>query len=423
MTEDSAETIAVLGAGPIGLEAALYARYLGYEVALYEQRTVAQNVLNWGHVRMFTPWELNISSLGLAAILAQFGREFRPPKLEEHPTGAEWAERYLHLLAGTDLLGDSLRERHRILAVSREHFLKHEAPGSPVRNESQFRLLMIDDKGRERVEHAEYVLDCTGVYGQPNSVGAGGIPALGESVFEDYIDYHIPDCLGRDRAHFAGRHTLVVGSGYSAATVVCALAELATAEPGTRITWLTRRIPEAGAGPIARIEGDRLPARSGLAERANQVAAEGKLVEHLAGLRVHAVNRRDDRFVLDLADDDDEHREFTCDILVAHCGFHADDSLHRQLQIHLCYATGGPMRLASSLLAQSSVDCLDLKSSGPAALCSPEADYYILGAKSYGSNPHFLYLAGLNQIRDVFRIIAGRDTLDVYADIAAGGRR
>ncbi|MEC9117285.1 MAG: FAD-dependent oxidoreductase, partial [Planctomycetota bacterium] len=34
MAIDTPATIAILGAGPIGLEAALYARFLGYEVTV-----------------------------------------------------------------------------------------------------------------------------------------------------------------------------------------------------------------------------------------------------------------------------------------------------------------------------------------------------------------------------------------------------
>ena len=71
MAIETPARIAILGAGPIGLEAALYARYLGYDVDIYERGRVAENILRWGHVRMFTPFGWNRSLLGLAAIKAQ----------------------------------------------------------------------------------------------------------------------------------------------------------------------------------------------------------------------------------------------------------------------------------------------------------------------------------------------------------------
>ncbi len=41
MTLDPPGRIAVIGAGPLGLEAALYGRYLGYDVQVFEQGDVA----------------------------------------------------------------------------------------------------------------------------------------------------------------------------------------------------------------------------------------------------------------------------------------------------------------------------------------------------------------------------------------------
>jgi len=71
MPETSAR-IAILGAGPIGLETALYARYLGYPVQLFERgESATANVLAWGHVHLFTPARMNISPLGVAALQAQ----------------------------------------------------------------------------------------------------------------------------------------------------------------------------------------------------------------------------------------------------------------------------------------------------------------------------------------------------------------
>ena len=64
MNTASKRKIAVLGAGPMGLETALYARTLGHPVTVYEADTVGHHLLAWGHVRLFTPWSLNVSVLG-----------------------------------------------------------------------------------------------------------------------------------------------------------------------------------------------------------------------------------------------------------------------------------------------------------------------------------------------------------------------
>ena len=71
MAIDTPAHILIIGAGPIGLETALYARYLGYQVTLIEKDEVCQHVLQWQHVSMFTQFGDNSSTLGLAAIADQ----------------------------------------------------------------------------------------------------------------------------------------------------------------------------------------------------------------------------------------------------------------------------------------------------------------------------------------------------------------
>ena len=57
------ERIAIIGAGPVGLETALYAHRLGYAVSVFEKGRVGENIRQWGHVRLFSPWEMNRSPL------------------------------------------------------------------------------------------------------------------------------------------------------------------------------------------------------------------------------------------------------------------------------------------------------------------------------------------------------------------------
>jgi hypothetical protein len=102
------------------------------------------------------------------------------------------------------------------------------------------------------------------------------------------------------------------------------------------------------------------------------------------------------------------------DAIVANVGFRPDDSIHAELQVHQCYASQGPMRLAASLLEAGHGDCLDQKSGGAETLKNPEPNFFILGSKAYGRNSNFLLAAGLEQIRDVFTIIADREDLDLY---------
>lgn len=417
MAVDTPATIAILGAGPVGLETALYARFLGYDVKVFERGEVAENVRAWGHVRMFTPLAMNTSPLGRAALAAQ-DENFSLPDDSTVLTGAEWAERYLLPLSQTDLLADCICTHTTVLAVSRWGARKATHLGRPERTDTDFRLLVADRTGVERSETAEVVIDTTGVYSSPNWLGPGGAPAIGERQLRARraIEYGLPDVLGRDRAHYEGRRVLLAGSGHSAATTLAAFEQLTQEAPGTEIVWIT----PYGANPkqpLVTIADDRIAERRRLVDRANQLAASSQPpIVHRPGLVITAIELEGDRFSVRLMDiETEEEFSESFDRVVANIGYRPDWTLARELQLHVCYATEGPMALAASLLKQTSADCLDQTSTGPATLMNPEPNFYVLGAKSYGRNPHFLYSIGINQVRELFTVIGDRADLDLYA--------
>jgi thioredoxin reductase len=404
--------IAILGAGPIGLEAALYAQTLGFPVTVYERGRVGENVQRWGHIRLFTPFGMNTTPLGKAAIAAENPRHDFPPD-NACTTGKEHVSVYLEPLAKTSQLRSTLRLETRGLHISRRGLLKEDDPGDDKRARQPFRLLVREAKNRERFDEADVVLDCTGTYGHHRWMGDGGIPAVGEEASVALIGYGLDNVLGDRRSYYAGKNVLVVGGGYSAATTVCHLAELAEQAPETWITWLARC---QGSQPILRIQGDPLKERDRLAARANMLATRGE-----GNVEFHKQAAID---VIDTAGPDRGFRltgrcagkQCTWDVdrIVANVGYTPDTNLCRELQVHDCYATLGPMNVAAALLKQQHTDPLKINASGPAALRNPEPNFFILGAKSYGRNSQFLLRAGFDQVRDVFTLITGKPDLNLY---------
>jgi hypothetical protein len=51
---------------------------------------------------------------------------------------------------------------------------------------------------------------------------------------------------------------------------------------------------------------------------------------------------------------------------------------------------------------------------GPDTLKNPEPNFFILGAKSFGTNSNFLLQIGHKQVRDTFRLIQNDPALDLY---------
>ncbi len=74
---ESPATIAIIGAGPVGIEAALYGRFLGYEVEIYDTGRPARQATRWNHRRMNVPVHACTTSLGHAAI-ASHDENYQP---------------------------------------------------------------------------------------------------------------------------------------------------------------------------------------------------------------------------------------------------------------------------------------------------------------------------------------------------------
>jgi hypothetical protein len=381
--------IAIVGAGPIGLEAALAAARRGDDFTIYESApTVGGHVRRWGHVRTFTPWAMNVSARMRAAAP-------EAPGGDELPTGDQFAAQLLEPVAASPALAGRIRLSTRVLAIGREGLLKHEAIGDPRRARSPFRLLVARPDGGEEIVNADVVIDATGTYANPNRLGDGGIDAVNERVFEDRIERWLPSPV-QTRA-YAGKTILLTGSGHSAQTAARGLAALARVAPGTRVVWAVRKAaPDWGA-----VDHDPLPERAALnAEAAQLAGGASDAVSLRAGCVTEALHGRDNRIVVTLRNGARE--EVEVDRILALNGGVGDHALYRQLQVHECYATSGPMNLAAALLGEGGGDCLAVASHGPETLRNPEPGFFILGAKSYGRNSQFLLRTGWQQVDDVF---------------------
>jgi hypothetical protein len=375
--------LAILGAGPVGLEAALYARRLDLPVTLYERGRPGEHWHRWGHVRLFTPFSMNVTPLGRAAVLADSPKH-KFPTDTECITGREHVAAYLTPLAACSALKECLRPEIQVIQVGRRGLLREEALGEPRRATAPFRLLLRDGKGHESTAEADLILDCTGTYGNHRWMGDGGIPAAGEIGAAAQIAYGLDDVLGERKAHYSGHTILVVGAGYSAATSVCNLSVLAAENPSTWVVWLARA---AGTLPIKRIANDPLKERDRLAVRANTLAARGEgNIEFHAQAVVEAIESRGpDKGFLVTARVAGKPRTWEVDRIIANVGYAPDTGLSRELHV-----------------AENTV------------LCNPEPNFFVLGAKSYGRHGEFLLRSGFEQVRDVFALIQGKTDLDLY---------
>ena len=378
--------IAIIGAGPVGLAAAAQLVKRGATPLVLEAgASVGASVLEWGQVRIFSPWKYDVDPAARELLEAT---GWTAPDGEAYPTGRELVEQYLAPLGRA--LAPNVRLQHRVVSVARLGFDKMKTDG---REGAPFSIT-VATPGGERQILARAVIDASGTYGIPNPLGASGVLARGEAALASRIHYGIADPLGRDRTTYAGKRVLVVGSGHSAFDVLIALAEL----PATPITWLVRR-PFADA-KYGGAEHDSLPARGALGTRMRDLVDRGVVTQVV--LRIAALRETADGIFV--SDGSIELGPF--DRIIGTTGFRPDLAPLRELRVRLDDILEAPPALAP-LIDPNVHSCGTVPPHGVRELSHPEKDFFIVGMKSYGRAPTFLMLTGYEQVRSISCALTG----------------
>jgi hypothetical protein len=415
--------IAIIGGGPMGMEAALYGASAGFDVRLFERGRLAENVRQWGYIGLFTEWKRSRSPLAVQ-MLEQRGHSL--PDGESAPTGEELAH-YIQTLATLDPLRGRVSPQNEVVSITRAACLKSDFLNDARRKDYPFQIVTRGIAG-EKTHFFDAVIDATGVWQNPNPMGSGGAPCAGETALQKRIDYHIPDVPGRDRARFAGRHTLVIGSGHSAASTLRAVGDLFEEFPTTRLTWAVRRDVPPHGQPYTLTPEDSSPHRDALHRRANELARDARV--DFRPLTVVQSVRWNQKFFVELACGTTSET-IECDNIAAHTGFRPGLELWRELQVRVHPATDAVGNLADAIIEQNRRAGTGLSTGyaekaptppdkwrpiagGPELLHSGEPDFYVLGIKSYGRDAGFLMHNGLRQVRDAWQLISGDATLDLY---------
>src|SRR3954463_730852 len=106
-----AKSVAIIGAGPVGLAAAAHGLDRGLRpIVLEGGGDVGHSVRQWGHVQLFSPWQYNIDRAA-ARLLASTGWNSREP--DAYRPGAKLGERYPEPLAAKTALADHIHTSSR----------------------------------------------------------------------------------------------------------------------------------------------------------------------------------------------------------------------------------------------------------------------------------------------------------------------
>ena len=390
--------VVVIGGGPVGLAAAAHLLEQGLEPLVLEAGDdVAAAVRSWAHVRLFSPWEYDVDAAA-ARLLEPTG--WRSPDGTALPTGRELVDRYLAPLAATPQLAPRIRTGTRVVAVSRVGVDKTRTVG----REGRAYLVRTIVDGRVEDLTARSVIDASGTWDQPNPLGAAGLPAVGEADSGRWLVGPLPDVAGADRARFAGRHTLVVGMGHSAANTLLGLVELQKTAPGTRISWAIR-----GHSP-ARLYGggdsDGLPARGLLGSTLKAAVQAGHVELHREVTLTELAPTGDGQLQVTGEGRDGAPLTLAVDAVAAATGFRPDLDMLREVRLSLDPSVQAPARLAP-LIDPNFHSCGTVPPHGHRDLAHPDESFYLVGMKSYGRAPTFLLATGYEQVRSIAAALAG----------------
>ena len=350
MQHDGAKRVVVVGAGPVGIAAALGARERGHQVTVLEAGEIGASLRKWGATRFFTPLHMNFPGATGDDLL----------------TGMEFVERVL-VPAAAPL---KVRTNTRVVSISRRGMTRTDYANHPLRAERPFRILTDGDELFE----ADVVLDATGNTALPLPYAARGhveaIRTLGE--LHARVD------------ELRGKRVLVIGHGHSAANALGVLRDA-----GAEITWAVRT---ANARPCEEIANDPLPERRRVVAEANELAKQLR-VERRAG--VESVARDNGHIEVALTGG----RWAEVDAVVALTGYRPASDYASELALDISPVSEGGARLYRAI--SKITDCLCAPKVGKDDLTTGEPNYFFVGARAYGRSRTFLLQTGYQQLQAI----------------------
>lgn len=392
--EDDTLPIAVIGAGPIGLAAAAHLAKADEKFILLEAGpSVGHHVLQWGHVRLFSPWQFNIDKAA-KELLEKNG--WIAPADGELPTGKELVERYLLQVAELPQIKPFTRTGRKVVGISRKGQDKLKTGD---RESLPFILYVEGEDGRIELIEAKAVIDTSGTWGQPNPANASGIWTYQEKALKDKIFYGIPDIAGAGTQNLSGKHIAVAGGGHSAINTILELAELEE----VKISWILRKvqIEQAFGGE----EKDALQARGELGSRIHQLVDSGR-IDVYTPFRIQQIEKMGEAISLEGEWKGDNFILENVDYLFVNAGSRPDFSILSEIRMNIDPATESAAVLAP-LIDPNLHSCGTVRPHGERELRQPEKNFYIAGMKSYGRAPTFLMATGYEQVRSIVAYLTG----------------
>jgi thioredoxin reductase len=357
--------VVVVGAGPIGLAAAIGALDRAFDVTVLEAGEVGASPRSWGTTRFFTPLWMNITPR-MRAILGD-----AIPDGDTILTGPEYADAVLRPLVERDPLHGRVRTNTRVVSIARKGLTRTDYAGHPLRGEKPFRIATSDGDLDSDLIEADVVLDATGNSAIP-------LPFCARPTNVDAI--RTLGALDARKNELRGKRVVVVGHGHSAANALLALREI-----GAEITWIVRT---ANRRPCEEIANDPLPERQRVVAAANTLASTVRVerrasIESISGTTVQLTGGR----------------SVEADAIVALTGYRPANDFTSELALETSPVSEGGARLYRAI--SNITDCLCVPQLAKEDFASGEPNYFFVGARAYGRSRTFLLQTGFAQVETI----------------------
>ncbi len=400
---ESPATIAIVGGGWTGLEVALYARYLGYSIELFDARRIGWNWACWEGKPMPCCWEEATTPLGRAALEAQ-GEGIPRDQWQMVPTRREFAERYLIALAKSDLLVDFVHFNHRVIDVGRRT-VPVRCPDAQERCNDEFRILSESKFQGQRVTRADVVVDSSGWSNYPVGMGPCGSLAAGEDRDAPGLFFALPTDEQQDR--WLQKDLLIQGESEEAWELARRWLDVPADRQQGTLRWL---VQDPGF-----VRSDRFRSLETLWSRHVQRAALLSClgIERLIPAQASGASQTRWKVDVSFADDRIEPIEVDAIFHLPHPGL--DWSFCRSLWVM-------EPRFLSSTEKPGGIQPgpQQGESHGQIAeqfrsIATAEPHYYVLGSKRSNDPSDHAFRLIREQIRSLFAVLGDREGLDLYA--------
>ena len=370
---DTPATILIIGGNAIGIEAALYARFLGYSVIVADAARVGNKMLAAGDDPMPGTWGELATPLGLAALETQNAgatEAMRGENSESVPTHKEYVEQYLIPVAKTDLIYESVEINSPVRSVSRSEVSAASQLSTEQLAEREFRVLIDSAKRGAHSQVVDIVLDCVGLPNAQGSAMGGGL-ACGEVEIlamdseeqksKGFFTYESLNALGAE----AGTSIMLYGDSEEVIETVRRLHGEMGDGTGARLLWL---VP-MGTPALQDEETKKL----------SEAFVAGFSTIPIWGVE-NITESEDGGWQLRVQSSLDEMLDLECDAFAS------------------CSAPDENEQVKRELLPESNVATAD-------------PHYYLLRNQPGEAG------ANRDQVREVFALIGGREDLDLYATV------